>query len=483
MKVALVIAPWSYGTVHPGRMGSSRRLLNRLVGTVGGASEPLGLLYISAVLGQQGHQVTLLDGALQSEAQILGALWRGQPAVVGLSAMRHNWEVTAALSSSIKRLLPGATLVLGGPQASCWQEQNLQQCPELDLAVVGQGEQTMAELCNALERGTRSSERGPGGAELKSIRGLIWRHGARVVVNPPRPPLEDLDRLPLPDYSRIELSRYRPSVGFYNRLPSVNMITSRGCPHRCSFCVSTGRIQLRTVEAVADELELMVRRHGVRHVTFYDEGITLSRQRVGALCEQLLGRGLDLSWCANARVDEVDLPVLSLMRRAGCWKLLYGLESGVQKNLDAIGKGATVEQGRRAVLLTREAGIETFATFLFGIPGETFDEGLQTIELACQLPLDYAAFLNLVPYRGSEIHDNIEEYGELTGSWSTNLISFVPHSMTFSQMARLNELAARRFYRRPSYLLRRLLALRSPEDLKRNLRGLLAFTAIKSSDY
>ena len=473
MRVMLAIAPWSYQTVHPGAMGRPG-LLNRLVGTVGAPSEPLGLLYLAAALKQHGHLVILRDCALEPEREVLEAVTAYRPEVVGFSSMKHNWPSTMGLIGQVRRALPRAKLVLGGPQATCWQEETLEECPELDFAVVGEGERCLVELCEALEQG---------GCGVEQIPGLIFRDGQRVVVNPPREPTRDLDRLPFPDYSLVDLRRYRPSVGFYNRLPSMNMITSRGCPRRCTFCVSGGKVQLRSVDNVVQELELMVRRHGVRHVTFYDEGLTFSKRRILELCQKIRRRDLDLTWCANARVDEVDRQVLQQMKRAGCWKLLFGLESGVQKNLDAVGKGTTVQQAWRAVELTREAGIETFATFLFGIPGETYEEGLQTIALACGLGLDYAAFLNLVPYRGSKIYDHVERYGRLTGHWSTNLISFVPHSMTFEQMAQLNELAARRFYRRPSYLLKRLAAIRSVEDVKRNLRGLLAFTTIKGSDY
>ena len=472
MRVLLAIAPWSFATVHPGAVGR-RGLVNRLLGTVGGFSEPLGLLYVGATLGQRGHRVMLRDGALEPLAEILDAARAHRPEVIGLSAMRHNWEATMTLARHLRRAAPGATLVLGGPMVAGWQEETLEQCPELDLAVIGEGERTVVELCEALETG----------GAVEQLPGLIRRDGERVVVNAARPPEGDLDRLPLPDYSLVDLRRYRPSVGFYNRLPSMNLITTRGCNRRCTFCVAEERLRRRSVEAVLDELELMVGRHGVRHVTFYDEGLTISRRRTLELCRRLEERRLDVTWCANARVDEVDAELLTAMRRAGCWKLLFGLESGVQKNLDAVGKGTTVDQARRALRLTHEAGIETFGTFIFGIPGETFEEGLQTIELACSLPLDYASFLNLVPYKGSKIYDELPSHGRLTGQWSTNLISFVPHSMTFAQMARLNELAAKRFYRRPAYLARRLLAMRSLEDLRRNARGLLAFTTISRGDY
>ena len=472
MRVLLVISPWSYQTIHPGKMGR-QSIINRLIGTVGGPTEPLGLLYIAAFLQERGHQVLLSDGAMDTEEQVLDIIRTEQPGIVGLSAMKHNWPSTRALIARIRHAAPQVPIVLGGPQATCWGEENFEECPQLDYLVSGEGEHAMAELCQAVESGHGEEK----------ISGLMWRRQGEVVVNPARKPMKDLDAIPLPDYSLVDLSRYRPSVGFYNKLPSMNLITSRGCPYKCTFCISEGRMQLRSVHSVIEEIGLMRARYGIRHITFYDEGITFSRRRITRLCEELIRRQWGISWCANARVDQVDREMLSMMKRAGCWKLLYGLESGVQKNLDAIHKRTTVEQSARAIQLTTEAGIETFATFLFGIPGETFAEGVQTIDFACKLKLDYAAFLNLVPYKGSEIYDNIDKYGTLTGKWSTNLISFVPHSMTFEELRTLNVLAAKRFFRRPTYLLRRLAAIRTLEDVKRNLRGFLAFNTIKSSDY
>lgn len=472
MRALLTIAPWSYRSVHPGKMGRDS-WLNRLIGTVGGASEPLGLLYLAAGLRQHGHTVRLADGAIESEATILDQVRSWRPDVVGVSSMKHNWAATRRLVSRVRRAHPDTTIVLGGPQATCSQETCFAECPELDIAVVGEGEDTLIELCASLDDG----------APLAAIRGLIWRDGDRIQTNPPRVELPKLDELPLPAHDLVDLGAYRPSVGFYNALPSMNMITSRGCSQRCTFCVSSHPLRLRSVDAILDELQRMVQVHGARHVTFYDEGLTSSRRRVAQLCQGMLDRDLGLSWCANARVDEVDPEVLATMRAAGCWKILYGLESGVQKNLDAIHKRITPQQSVEAVRWTREAGIETFGTFMFGIPGETFDEGVRTIDFACEVGLDYAAFLNLVPYEGSHIHENLSRYGRLTGNWSTNLISFVPHSMTAEEMARLNAMAAKRFYGRPSYLLGRLLAIRSAEDVRRHVRGFLAFNRLTEADF
>jgi len=469
--VLFAIAPWSYETVHPASF-TRRPILRRFLGTPGGASEPLGLLALSAFLERRGHACTLADGAILSETEILSRVEQFEPDIIGLSTMRHNWEATKALARRLKARF-AVPIVVGGPYVTGWREDALAECDAIDYAVAGEGELTLCELLDALERS----------APLDAVAGLIHRHGDGVLANAPRPRISDLDSLPFPDYSLVELGRYRPSIGFYRALPSANLMTTRGCPHRCTFCVSDGKLALMSPARVIELVRQLVENYRVRHLCFYDESFTIQRSRAEEICELLLEARVGVPWCANARVDQVDEKLLRLMKRAGCWKLLYGLESGVQKNLDTIAKRTTLDDARRAIEWTRKCGIETFATFMFGIPGETFEEGLQTIRFACELPLDYAAFLNLVPYKGTPLYERIEEHGRLTGVWSTNLISFVPHSMTLEQMIELNELANRCFYRRPSYLVRRLLAIRSLEDVRRNAIGFFSYARAEKRDW
>jgi radical SAM superfamily enzyme YgiQ (UPF0313 family) len=462
MRVLFVIAPWSYATVYP-RAGGLKRLAQGILGTPGGPSEPLGVLCLAAYLKARGHEVAFIDGALCARDEMVRKAVELAPDVVGLSIITHTWEASKSCAALLEESLPAARLIAGGPHVTCWREDVLRECEAFDAAVAGEGEEALAEYLEGREPG--------------SIPGLIYRTSGGIAANPERPPIRDLDALPFPDYSLIDIHRYRPSIGFYNRLPSANVITTRGCPHRCTFCISRGRLTERSIGSVLSEMEQLIRTYGIRHFTVYDESFTLRRERVVEFCEGT--KRLGITWCANARVDEVDGDLLALMRSAGCWKLLFGIESGVQKNLDTLGKRLTPAKIRDGVEAAARGGIETFGCFIFGIPGETFEEGLATIDFAVSLPLDYAAFLNLVPYKGTEIHRRLEEEkevcGVLTGAWSTNRISFVPSSMTREELERLNVLAARRFYRRPSYLIARALKVRSLEDIRRGLIGLAGF--------
>ena len=286
--------------------------------------------------------------------------------------------------------------------------------------------------------------------------------------------MRNLDALPWMDREAIKVASYRPSPLFYRKLPHTAVMTSRGCPHECAFCCSDRRLRKRAVEDVIDEINWLKNRHGIMEVTFYDEAFTLDRDRAARFCEIMLEKGIKLSWSANSRVDCVDLPLLRIMKKAGCWRILYGLESGVDKNLRAVAKGATVQQGREAVRLTNLAGIESLGTFLFGIPGESFRDGLETIRFATSLKLDYALFLHLCPLPGSSLYKKI--FSQYNTTNFASMTGFIPcfdsACMTRSEQEKLMETAFRRFYFRIPYFLRRLGAIRSVGDVIRHAQGL-----------
>ena len=171
--------------------------------------------------------------------------------------------------------------------------------------------------------------------------------------------------------------------------------------------------------------------------------------------------------------------LLARMKRAGCWKLLFGVESGVQSNLDTLSKDLDLKHVHEQLLAVRKAGIETFATFMFGIPGQTKKDVDRTVRFARGLPLDYAIFLNFVPFPGTSFYRDLESHGVSLGNWSTQKLSFVPHSMRGEDLEMLRMQAYRRFYLRFRYILRRLFKIRSWEDVHRNFRGMVAAFGLK----
>jgi radical SAM superfamily enzyme YgiQ (UPF0313 family) len=207
---------------------------------------------------------------------------------------------------------------------------------------------------------------------------------------------------------------------------------------------------------------------GYREIKFIDDTLAADYKRAMTIAKEIKKRGLDFTWFASAVVNQVDKPLLQAFKDAGCWAILFGAESGVQKDLNAIRKGITLDQTRKAVQAAKEVGLTVYTPFLFGIPGQTYEDGLKTIEFALELDPDIANFHAITPFPGTELYDNIEKYGtmseELT-DYTYQGTAFVPFTMTRDQIAELRQLALKRFYSRPRFLWRKLLALRNMNDL------------------
>jgi anaerobic magnesium-protoporphyrin IX monomethyl ester cyclase len=193
------------------------------------------------------------------------------------------------------------------------------------------------------------------------------------------------------------------------------------------------------------------------------------------LTQEIKARGLDFTWFASACVNQVDKPLLRAMKEAGCWAILLGAESGVQKNLNTLRKGITLDQTRMAVKAAKEVGLMVSTPFLFGIPGETFEEGLKTIDFAIELNPDLANFHALTAFPGTHLYEHLEQYGHVSGmlnEYTYQGASFVPYSMSREQIHELRQIAFRRFYSRPSFLIRRLLQIRTWKDYQVALSGI-----------
>jgi radical SAM superfamily enzyme YgiQ (UPF0313 family) len=259
----------------------------------------------------------------------------------------------------------------------------------------------------------------------------------------------------------------------YRRAPVAIVLTSRGCNRRCIFCFQLDKerktgVRYRTVDSVLEEVERCLAQ-GFREIKFIDDTFAQDRQRALLLAREIKRRKLDFTWFASACVNQVDPELLHAFREAGCWAILFGVESGVAKNLATLRKGISLQQARNAVRWAKDAGLHVQTTFMFGIPGETYEEALQTIDFACELGADVASFHALVPFPGTWLHDHAAELGTISEDlvdFTYQGAAFVPRTMTREQIQELRQRAYRRFYSRPSFLARRLLRLRSVRDLK-----------------
>ncbi len=459
MRCALVIPSWLPGDIFPARTAGAQ--LNYW--------QPLGTLYVASSLRRAGHEVRFIDGAFLSHGAILEELARFEPRWVGIYATTFGWPKAVRTAADVKDRLPRAFVCAGGPYPIAVQTGCLVQGRGFDAAVTGEGERAVVEMVERLE----------GGRGLEGVKGVVFRDGEGIRMNDPRPLLANLDELPFPDRTLLgDSRRYLPPPATYRRSPVAVVQTSRGCNRHCIFCFQMDRrrktgIRTRSVENVLAEIEECLRQ-GYREIKFIDDTLAEDRDRALRLAREIRRRRLDFTWFASACVNQVDPELLDAFREAGCWAMLFGVESGVEKNLRTIRKGITLAQARSAVRWARAAGIRVQTTFVFGIPGETWEEGLRTIDFACEIAPDMASFHAITPFPGTHLHDHAAELGTLSdelADFTYQGAAFVPHTMTREQIRELRQRAYRTFYSRPSFLLRRLWGLRTRHDLEVALRS------------
>lgn len=401
---------------------------------------PLGLAYVAAAVREAGFPVEILDAlALDWSWERFGAeLARRRPDVLGLSAMTPVADV-ASRAAALARPHVGK-IVLGGPHATALREAVLDETPELDAAVVGEGEQIAPELL----RWWASGSRGPPPA------GVLTREHPFTPAEAPR----DIGALPWPARDLLPNARYR--YLFATRPGFATMITSRGCPFRCTFCdrsVGGTRWRARAAEDVVDEMAEVHRRYGAGFINFYDDNFTLRRSRVEQICEEILRRGLRVEWKCEGRVDGVDLPLLQLMRKAGCRVVAYGVESGNPETLALLRKDVTVEQAEAAFAATREAGLRSLAYIILGAPGEDEAAVDRTIEFCHEIGADYVQFSSLAAYPGTSLfqsHTPSSVTNPVDGDLSRRTLTDLPPETLARQMRR----AWVGFYLRPRPLAR-----------------------------
>lgn len=456
MKCALIIPAWAPEEIFPARTAGSQ--INYW--------QPLGTLYVAACLLEAGHRVEFLNGAFLTRQQILDRLAAFKPEVAGIYATTFGWPKAVRTAGAIKRLDQSIVTCVGGPYPIAMQERCLHDGgDDIDVVVTGEAELTMVALLARLQAGEA----------LTDVQGVAFRQGADIINNPPRPLITDLDSLPFPARELLDdVNHYLPPPATYRRAPVAVMITSRGCNRRCIFCYQIDKerkdgvrgVRSRSVDSVLQEIELCLKQ-GYREIKFIDDSFAADYDRAMQIAQAIKARRLDFTWFASACVNQVDEPLLRAMKEAGCWAILLGAESGVQKNLNTLRKGTTLEQIRRAVRAAKEVGLYVSTPFLFGIPGETFEEGLQTIDFAIELDPDLANFHAITPFPGTYLYDHLEDYGTVStelGDYTYQGAAFIPYSMTRDEILTLRQLALKRFYSRPAFMLRRLRAIRSWRD-------------------
>ncbi|MEA3348566.1 MAG: radical SAM protein [Pseudomonadota bacterium] len=448
---------------------------------------PMWLAYATAVLERAGYEVTLTDAPAQDldEGKILALADDLAPDLIVLDTSTPSIDHDLEVAARIRRRLPNSLIVLVGTHVSATPEETLQNGAAIDIIARREYEETLLELANLLKKNKTK----PSTTDLKKIKGISFRQEDNIIHNPDRPWLENLDDLP---WVSPVYKKHLCIDDYFNQNaphPMVTLITSRGCPHKCTFCVYpqtfTGRrLRNRSIDDIVDEISWTIETFPkLKSIFFEDDSLTNAPDRVRSLCKLIISRGLKIEWVANSRI-ELDLETMYLMKRAGCRELCVGFESGNRETLKKIRKGTSFERMFRFVSEARQAGILVHGCFMFGLPGETPASIEQTIDLAIRLRPDTAQFYPLMIYPGTEAYDEYRTRGWITAQsyrdWltPTGLHNCVirTETMTAAELVRSCDQARRRFYLRPAYIARKLLQmLQHPKDIKRTCKAAQTF--------
>jgi anaerobic magnesium-protoporphyrin IX monomethyl ester cyclase len=442
---------------------------------------PDWLLTAVAVLEQARFRVDFLDGpALNFERQqVASALRKSRPMLVVLHTTTPSIDSDLGYASLVKEFLPNCQTVAVGPHVTAEPEDTLKRANgTLGAVVRGEYDYNLRELVQLAISGWDVSQ-------LSEIQSISYLDQENKPVHTESRSYLDVNELPFPAWQHIDPKWYRDAG---KRFPFITLISGRGCFGRCTFCrdvsLMEGRkLRMRDPELVVDEIEYDLSLFPfLREVMFETDTFTASPKHVEGVCQEILKRGLKITWSCNCRTD-VDLALLPLMKRAGCRMLMVGFEFGTQEALDAVRKGTTIEQSVRLAKEAERLGFTVHGCFMLGAPGETRDSVLRTIEFAKSLPIDTVQFSGICAYPGSEIYN-----------WARNNGALVPHTwrewvdekweqatvlnypdLSKEEINRLIDQGLREFYLRPKQMLRMALALRSADDLKRKLYGLRMF--------
>ncbi|MHC4600311.1 MAG: B12-binding domain-containing radical SAM protein [Planctomycetota bacterium] len=401
-------------------------------------SPPLGLYILAAEAKRAGHEVRMVDLGIQPRPypKALREILAFEPDLVGLAGVTVNVHNAARFAADLKKRRPETAVVLGGPHGTALPEETLQRFPDFDALVLGEGEATFLEML----------ENPAGGKAWKDVAGLALPRNGGALFTPPRERLKDLDRLAFPAWEHMPHYPKGYSAPLFNfkRLPAATLITSRGCPLKCKFCsraVFGNRIRFHSAEYVLEMVDLLVRQYGVRHLLFYDDMFVANRKRLLKVCEGLIrAYGGGVSFSCNGRIGYMNPEILALMKRAGCWQMAFGIESGTQSVLDFLDKGQTLEQIEHEVRMTREAGIRVKGLFMMGLPTETEKTIWATVRFAARLHLDLFQITKFTPLPGSPLYTEARGYGTFDNDWSRmNMLNalFVPEGMSRETIDRL----------------------------------------------
>ncbi len=470
MRIAL-INPWVRDPVPgplPSALGEGTEIM-----------PPLGLLHLASYLRFFSiHRAIILDVHAERlpEHRLTERLSAIAPEAVGITVMTHTLLDALRTAEVIKKAFPAIPVIMGGPHPSLFPEETLRQ-ETVDFVIAGEGEKPLRMLLDALT----------GKASFETVPGLGRRENDRFVTNGERWMADPLDDLPPPAFDLVDLERYRSILA--KRQPIASLVTSRGCPFRCTFCdrplLKGNRWRAQSPERVIADMSTAVDR-GAREIVFYDDTFTVDRERVFSFCRLKKERFPALPFSIRTRPDLVDEEMLTVLADARCTAMHYGIESGSPRVRERLAKSGDIEHIVSVCAATRRLGMQTLAYLMIGNPGETPEDVALTEEIIARIDPDYLHLTVLMPFPGTPLYREMLERGMLRDDvwrrfaedpWQEFSPPLWEERLSRGELLSLRRRIYRRFYGRPSYIFRRLREVSSPRDLLAKIRtGFRLFT-------
>lgn len=432
----------------------------------GGLANPIyPVMSLSALAGaarRAGHHVGILDMSYQryNPDTIRERILSEKPDVVGITATTPLANQMRDISYLAKDISRNIVTVAGGPHATALMQETLRQSI-IDMVAYGEGDQTIVDILN--------------GKPPAEIDGICWRDGERYITNPMRHMIEDLDQLAMPAWDLYPVDDYRKYVTrLMAKKPPVSTIEfSRGCVYKCDFCASKNTMGLgyrkKSPERCAEEM-LMLQRLGFREVVLSDDIFTSDNNWAIAVCEEFIRRGVKMAWtCSNGiRVDSANNELFHVMKRAGCYRVHFGFESGNDEVLQRFGKGgkATLQQGIDAVKMARAVGLQTFGMFMLGLSSDTEKTMQDTIDYCKRVKVDAMRFGITVPFPGTKMFDELHQSGHIK-SYDWDMYTVYNDAHQIYEHPNLDWATISRYFKKshveayllnPGYILRRLVS-------------------------
>lgn len=437
-----------------------------------GYKPPLGILYVaSTVADRTPHEVQVIDAIAERLGfdELVERARAFQPDVVGISAWTDWWWPAYETGRRIKEALPQVHLTYGGPHLGVYPQETLE-VPFVDSVIVGDGEMPFLYLCNMVANGSPSN----------ALPGLhLSGHGVKT-CNDTFFIQEDLDALPIPNRNLLKKELYGSVLSQAGSGELVTtMITSRGCPYKCTFCkLNFQKTLSRSAASVIEEFR-QIQALGISEVEIYDDTFTWSKKRLEDICRGLIAEGIDVKWAVRDRVKNARAELLELMYAAGCRRIHFGVESGSDPVLERMRKGITSRDARRAIELAKDAGMTVLAYFMFGNLGETLEDMRRTIDFAVELDPHYAQFSITIPYAGTEMYKEGLACGRIKsdywGEYARNPVRdmkprILEEVADLETLVKIRNDAVRAFYFRPRYLWREARRLTSVREVLNKAR-------------